>query len=338
MTHEQELELQNDLEFLRSRFNELNQEIKLPHSLHSDVLCHRLEQLGQEEGTTGQVRLFPWKKYAGLAACFVFVFTAMWVMNENGGSKSAPQLEEQGIVQYAAATAGTSAGLSNGVDAGIGAYDDEMIPEMADDAPEAEMADDAPEGIQSRGVMEKSLSESAQENQSTDIATCKASEMLPFETQAQAREQQPWGAYLPQWLPESLVYESGGLYEQKTLSVFYSGSAGQELLVSIFDYTEQDAAYLVDINQKECYDLRLYEVPYADSVPEQYWETIQNPLFRLEDFSEEQVAARILYQNEPGDEKFQGQFSLFLEEQGIVVQFNATRLSPAEMFQIVQSY
>ena len=50
--------------------------------------------------------------------------------------------------------------------------------------------------------------------------------------------------------------------------------------------------HLVSPHQPETYDLSLYPIPWCDSVPEEYWETVNNPAFRAEDMSLAVVEAR----------------------------------------------
>ena len=52
------------------------------------------------------------------------------------------------------------------------------------------------------------------------------------------------------------------------------------------------SAQLVAPHQPETYDLSLYPIPWCDSVPEEYWETVNNPAFRAEDMSLAVVEAR----------------------------------------------
>lgn len=49
---------------------------------------------------------------------------------------------------------------------------------------------------------------------------------------------------------------------------------------------------LVSPDQPETYDLNLYPIPWCDSVPEQYRETVSDPAFRAEDMSLAVVEAR----------------------------------------------
>lgn len=49
---------------------------------------------------------------------------------------------------------------------------------------------------------------------------------------------------------------------------------------------------VVDVRDAAAYDVRRYEYPWADTVPERYWDTMDCPAFRAEDMSREVVAAR----------------------------------------------
>ena len=43
--------------------------------------------------------------------------------------------------------------------------------------------------------------------------------------------------------------------------------------------------HLVDPDEPESYDLSLYPIPWCDSVPEKYRETVDHPAFKAEDMS-----------------------------------------------------
>ncbi len=49
---------------------------------------------------------------------------------------------------------------------------------------------------------------------------------------------------------------------------------------------------MADVNRPEQYDLRLYSIPWCDSVPEEYRDTVSMPTFRAEDMSLAVVEAR----------------------------------------------
>lgn len=91
MKADRQEELQESLEFLRGRFEELNRDIKLPHSLDAQVLRVRLEEIDEiPKEKTGKV--IRWRAIASVAACFVVVLGAVWFIN-SGAMKSAAPLD-----------------------------------------------------------------------------------------------------------------------------------------------------------------------------------------------------------------------------------------------------
>lgn len=90
MKPDRQEELQESLDFLRGRFEELNRDIKLPHSLDAEVLRARLEEIGEApEEKSGKV--LRWRAAASVEACLVVVLGAVWFLN-SGAAKSADLL------------------------------------------------------------------------------------------------------------------------------------------------------------------------------------------------------------------------------------------------------
>lgn len=58
---------------------------------------------------------------------------------------------------------------------------------------------------------------------------------------------------------------------------------------------------LVDQTKPETYDVRLYEIPYADTVPEEYLQVFTDPVFRADDFDGDCVEARMASFSDAGD-------------------------------------
>lgn len=113
---------------------------------------------------------------------------------------------------------------------------------------------------------------------------------------------QEFGEYLPRTVPSGYVLESAvkSVYQDKTvLAVVWS--RGMDSIEWRVDRAPQQAAAPVDVTKPETYDVNLYDIPYADSVPENYRETFSNPVFRMEDLSLETVRARIAKVADSGD-------------------------------------
>ncbi len=121
-----------------------------------------------------------------------------------------------------------------------------------------------------------------------------------FSSLAQARQEIDFAPYLPMSEPEGygsyagnkefygrLSYQEG---RQNTLFVRWSrGYDNVEVCVYRDGYR---SCNLVSPDAPETYDLRLYSIPWCDSVPEEYRETVNCPAFRAEDMSLAVVEAR----------------------------------------------
>ena len=121
-----------------------------------------------------------------------------------------------------------------------------------------------------------------------------------FDTLAQARQEADYAPYLPTREPEgysaytgnkefhgNLSYQEG---VQNRLFVRWSrGYDGVEVCVYRDGYRSY---HLVDPDEPEAYDLRLYSIPWCDSVPDEYRETVNDPAFKAEDMSLAVVEAR----------------------------------------------
>ena len=121
-----------------------------------------------------------------------------------------------------------------------------------------------------------------------------------FSTLAQARQEADFAPYLPTQEPEGYRTYAGNKDFYGRLS--YQEGAQNMLFVRWsqgYDNVEvcvyRDGCYpydLADPARPETYDLRLYSIPWCDSVPEEYRETVNDPAFRAEDMSLEIVEAR----------------------------------------------
>ena len=116
-----------------------------------------------------------------------------------------------------------------------------------------------------------------------------------FSCLEQAREQAAFAPYLPETdIPgygefyAALSYQEG---VRNRLTVRWSrGYDDVSVTVSLPEGTP--TYHLADVNRPEEYDLSLYSIPWCDSVPEEYRETVNFPTFRAEDLSLQVVAAR----------------------------------------------
>ena len=121
-----------------------------------------------------------------------------------------------------------------------------------------------------------------------------------FDTLAQARQEADFAPYLPTREPEGYSAYTGNKEFYGNLSyqegvrnrLFVRWSRGYDN-VEVCVYRDGTYPYhLVDPDEPESYDLRLYSIPWCDSVPEEYRETVDDPAFQVEDMSLAIVEAR----------------------------------------------
>ena len=121
-----------------------------------------------------------------------------------------------------------------------------------------------------------------------------------FSTLAQARQEEDFAPYLPASEPEGYSSYTGNkefygrlsYQEGRQNMLFVRWSRGYDN-VEVCVFRDGHQSYnLVDPDNPASYDLRLYEIPWCDSVPEEYRETVNSPAFRAEDMSLAIVEAR----------------------------------------------
>ncbi len=134
------------------------------------------------------------------------------------------------------------------------------------------------------------------------------------------------GEYLPAYLPEGYVFENGSGYKEeaqprKVTATWYKGM--DYITITVVETVEQEelATRLVDVSKPEHYDVHLYEIPYADSVPEGIRMVFDHPIFAEKDFSKDIIAARMKRVGEQGDtDTLRGNFAV-LYDSGVLVTF-----------------
>lgn len=82
------------------------------------------------------------------------------------------------------------------------------------------------------------------------------------------------------------------------------------------------------------YDLSLYPVPRADSVPEELWEIVDCPIFSIEELTLAAVKARAYRVNEAGDtDGWHMHFGVLYDD--VLVEVSAKGLSPETIFDLL---
>lgn len=157
-----------------------------------------------------------------------------------------------------------------------------------------------------------------------------------FSTLAQARLETDFAPYLPAQAPENyrgtefysrLSYQEG---VQNYMSVYWlRGYDTVEVRVFRDGY---HSYHLADPARPETYDLRLYTIPWSESVPREYRETVDHPAFRAEDMSLAIVEARAV-------EKDTGGLSFRFEvvhPDGTLVSYRCDRMTAQQVWELVE--
>lgn len=119
----------------------------------------------------------------------------------------------------------------------------------------------------------------------------------------EALEDPDYGAYMLQTVPGGFSQESIRRYKDQT-SDYLSGlwtSGYDEIRWKVYTFSETDKARMTSVADTENYDLSLYPIPRASSVPEELREIVDNPIFTAEELTAEAVWARAYKTGETND-------------------------------------
>lgn len=122
-------------------------------------------------------------------------------------------------------------------------------------------------------------------------------------TLSEAQADADFGDYMPGAVPPGYAEESIRRYRDWKNDYLYClwTNGYDELSWQISCYTEQDANRLTGINETENYDLSLYPIPRAQSVPDGLREIVDDPIFIAEELTPDTVYARAYRAGESGD-------------------------------------
>lgn len=167
---------------------------------------------------------------------------------------------------------------------------------------------------------EEPIQNAASAEVQNDIENCQLPQSSREVTQEEAYAAEPCGGYLPLSLPEGYIYENGILNEESGM-LFVTWTKGMDY-ISLTVSREESSVLLTDISRPELYDVNLYEIPYGDTVPREYLQTFNDPVFWQEDLTLELVQMRMKTVADSGDtDTPRGNFSILCEG-GMLVRFN----------------
>lgn len=152
-------------------------------------------------------------------------------------------------------------------------------------------------------------------------------------TWQQAQEDAAYGKYVSVQTPDGYVYESGVRSGASLRVVWLDGMA--EIAISCRHADESVSDWLVDTGEPEEYDLSLYAIPWADSVPQKLWEKVFNATFRPDQITPEIVAARSYQVQDPGDvDGWRTELNILYED-NVLVEIRSKGPDPEEIYGLI---
>ena len=112
-----------------------------------------------------------------------------------------------------------------------------------------------------------------------------------------------YGNWFLKQIPEGFVTESLRRYKDYQTDMLYGlwCRGMDELYWRVAPMTDTDRVRVTSVADKENYDLSLYPIPRAESVPEELTEIVNDPIFPAEELTLEAVMARAYHVYDAGD-------------------------------------
>lgn len=151
-----------------------------------------------------------------------------------------------------------------------------------------------------------------------------------------------FGSFMIQELPEGFVEESIRRYKDQNndylSGLWTKGLANLSWKISVYD--EDDAARCTSVAKTENYNLALYPIPRAESVPEELREIVDNPIFDATELTLEAVYMRAYKVEDAGD--IDGWRMVFSVQYGdVIVEIRTKGVEPEwvyEQLQMISKY
>lgn len=158
-------------------------------------------------------------------------------------------------------------------------------------------------------------------------------------TLEQARRDPDFGSFVPGTPPQGFAFSSAIRYlDQSSDQLLVSFQAGMRYVeLSIARKSPNIQARIVDVLEPETYDLGLYPIPRADSVPEELRDKVTRPVFLWQDISIDVLRARAYRAQEAGDDSsgYRMEFSILKGE--IVLDCKVKGSTPEAVLEMLQS-
>ena len=145
------------------------------------------------------------------------------------------------------------------------------------------------------------------------------------------------GEYLPQNIPQGFAFESGWRelgQGRDSLGALWSNGM-REVYVTVS--RPEQKPRLMDASKPELYDVRLYEIPWGETVPEDVREAgFFDPVFAQKDLTEDVVSARLYEADDTGDVSgLRMCFGVWNDDAGVLIEYDAKGLTAQQARELV---
>ena len=182
---------------------------------------------------------------------------------------------------------------------------------------DTEIQDDAEKMVRSENREMQDL-ESDEQKLGSEICADYANYSVNL-TEQEARSEGVFGAYIPEEIPGGYTFEAA---RSSTDGLNVTWTRGMDYIMIFLSAAQEENLETVDVVKTETYDVRLYEIPYGETVPAEYREVFDDPLFAAEDLSLDVVSSRMKSVQDAGDtDTPRGNFSVLFPD-GVVLRFN----------------
>jgi len=140
-----------------------------------------------------------------------------------------------------------------------------------------------------------------------------------------------FGAFLPAYIPDGFSFSSAQrLINQHSndLMAFWDTGRLNTIMWIVSEPTAHDLAHIVCVTDYEKYDLSLYPIPWMDSVPDEIFQYLMNPVFCAKELTLDTIQRRAVYESGRRDMPSSWRVNFSVLYDGVVVRINIGGVPP----------
>jgi len=144
-----------------------------------------------------------------------------------------------------------------------------------------------------------------------------------------------FGAYIPV-VPSGFNFESAGRFINVGVNQLYAlwSSGLNTIFWVVAEPTREDLNRIVEPHEYEKYDMSRYSIPFFDTVPEELFDYVMNPVFYFEDLTLDIIKARVFESSRETNSTIQMEFSVLFGD-SVIVWINASGVTPEQMWEMI---